>query len=150
MGSMCYLSIGLILKTDGRAHLAILRTVKISPGPQPMIVVSGTLASAPALQRLLSQSYLMMPYIQSIKFQVVVQGNDGGRTTHQVKPDFNRKEHSRQDPSPTSCQTKLYFERTARSDCQLTPSQSEGRHTISGYAREDPRGVGIGSVISLS
>lgn len=33
------------------AYLAILRTQKISPGEQPMMVVSGTLASAPIHQR---------------------------------------------------------------------------------------------------
>jgi len=103
-------------------HLAMFRTVKISPGPQPMIVVSGTLASAPAISFLLSQK--RATYNQSTGSQVVDLGNDEGRTTLQLQPVGGRKRHSRQDPFPTSCPTKLYFSRRARSDYQLTPHQA--------------------------
>lgn len=150
MESRCYLSIGLIFEDRWEGSLGDITDGKDIAGStthDSCLWDSGVGTCSSALSFLVIST---TTYIQSIKSQVAVQGNDEGRTTNQLKPSSGGQRHSRQDPSPTSCQTKLYFERKARSDCQLTPSQFEGRRTISGYAREDPRGVGIGSVISLS
>jgi len=63
----------------------MFRTVKISPGPQPMIVVSGTLASAPDISFLHVQQ--QATYNQSRGSRASDQGNDGEKTIYQLQPD---------------------------------------------------------------
>ena len=132
------------------AYLAILRTQKISPGEQPMMVVSGTLASAPTHQR----------HPNAFKGEHTSNPQD----LRSLSREMSREELpislryatyidvSHLDPCPTSALTMPCSSRKARSTSQRKSGQmGEGwGRTISGYARDDPRGVGIGSVIVVS